>query len=125
MRYLVDTHILIWWVTAHKKLKSSIHQIIRDPQNEIFVSVMSGVEISIKRRTRKLRLKTTTKECFAKSGFEVLHVTLPHALELDTFPTYHKDPFDRILIAQARAEGITFITSDKKIWQYDVAVLKS
>ena len=88
---------------------------------------MSTIEISIKAKSGKLPLKTSTKQIFEISGFEVLNINLNHIIEFDKLPIHkdHKDPFDRILIAQAKVENLTLITSDPKIWKYKMSVLKS
>ena len=125
MRYLIDTHIFIWWLTNDKKLKTSIRKIIENKENQIIASIVSGIEISVKARTRKLKLKTTVKKMFEISGFEVLNINLNHAIELGKLPLFHKDPFDRILIAQAQIENLTLITTDEKIWKYNLSLLKA
>ena len=127
MRYLVDTHILIWWLTNDKKLKTSIRKIIEKKENQITLSVVSGIEVSIKSRTRRLKLMTTVKRMFEISDFKVLDVNLSHILELEKLPLYrnHKDPFDRILISQAKVENLTLITTDEKIWKYNLSLLKA
>lgn len=127
MHYLVDTHIFLWWLNGDKKLKSSIRKILENKENQIVASVVNGIEISIKSKTRKIKLKTTVEEMFKISGFKVLDVNLSHTLELDKLPLHsnHKDPFDRILISQARVENLTLITTDEKIWKYDLPLLKA
>ncbi len=125
MRYLIDTHILLWWVEDNKRLKSAVKQILTDPLNSIYVSVVSGLELSIKFQKGKLKLKTALEDCFVKSGFEILNITLPHAYELQKLTLYHKDPFDRILISQAKSENLTLITSDSKIWKYKLSLIKA
>lgn len=127
MRYLIDTHIFIWWLTNDKKLETFIREIIENKENQIVVSVASGIEVNVKIRTRKLKLKTTVKTMFEISGFKALEINLNHILELDklAWRKDHKDPFDRILISQARVENLTLITSDEKIWKYDVPLLKA
>lgn len=125
MKYLVDTQILIWWVNGDKNLKSQIKDVLKNPFNHVWASVVSGLEIAIKTRTGKLRTKTTLRDCFKKSGFEELEINLSHAIELKRLSLYHKDPFDRILISQAKVENLTLITSDRKIWKYEVPLLKA
>lgn len=120
MQYLVDTHILLWWLTANKRLKPGVKALLKDPKNAIFVSVVSGWEISIKQRNGKLPLQTTVQECFEKSGFLVKEITLAHVLTLDRLPQYHNDPFDRMLIAQAKADNLTLITDDPTIQKYPI-----
>ena len=126
MKYLVDTHIFLWWLNSEKRLKTSVIDILKDPDNIIYVSVVSAWEISIKLLAKShLRLKTTIEECFQKAGFEILEVKLAHVLQLKKLKDIHKDPFDRMLIAQAQCEGATLITGDEKIWKYDVEVLRA
>lgn len=126
MKYLVDTHVFIWWLEGNEKLKNSIRKIIEDKENQVLVSVVSGIETSIKSKSRKLKLKTTLKRMFKIAGLEILNVNLNHVLELDKLSLHkgHNDPFDRILIAQAKVENLTLVTSDPKIWKYKIALLK-
>ena len=121
-RYLIDTHILLWSLGEEDKLGSSLIKVLKDPSNEVFVSVASAWEISIKNKKGKLPLKTTLAECFKKSPFDILEIKLTHVLQLEKLPLYHKDPFDRMLIAQAIVEKLTIITQDKKISKYDVKI---
>ena len=127
MKYLLDTHTFIWWLEGNKKLKISIRKILESSENQILVSVVSGIEISIKSRSRKLNITTTVKKMFEISGFKVLNVDFNHVLEFNRLPFHpdHKDPFDRILIAQVKAENLTLITSDQKIWKYKISLLKA
>ncbi len=123
MRYLLDTHIFLWWLSGDKKLNQKTVELIKNPQNQIFVSVASAWEISIKRKIGKISLKTTIEECFKTSSFMILDITLNHILELDTLPLHHSDPFDRILVAQARTENFTFVTDDVKIKKYELKIV--
>ena len=127
MRYLLDTSIFLWTLNGDKKLKNGIKKIIQDPKNQIFISIASAWEISIKNRSGKLPLRTTLSKCFEISGFKTLDISLIHVLEFDKLPLYkdHKDPFDRILISQSRVGNLTFITTDEKIWKYDLTLLKA
>lgn len=124
MRFLLDTHIFLWALEGNKQLKDSVREIIINPDNQIFVSVVSGIEISIKSKIKKLKLKTTLEKMFDISGFGVLNVNFNHVLWMNTLPIYHRDPFDRILIAQAIVENLTLITSDEKIWKYKTSLIK-
>lgn len=125
MRYLIDTQIFIWWLDEDRNIKGFIRNILENSENQIFVSVISGIEISIKHKKRKLRLKTTIEKMFEISGFEALSVNLDHVIKLGKLPLYHKDPFDRILISQAKVEGLTLITSDEKILKYKISSIKA
>ena len=126
MKYLLDTHILLWSLNNDRRLKSSIKKILVDPEQVIYISVISAWELSIKLKTNPdFKLRTSIKEVFNISGFEILPVFFEHALAIGKLPLYHKDPFDRILIAQALAENLTLVTSDQKIWKYKVKIIKA
>ena len=125
MRYLLDTNIFLWALNDDPKLKYNIRKVLEDPKNEVYISVVNGWEISIKNRIGKLPLKTKLEECFKKSDFKVLDISLEHIFQLDKLSRYHNDPFDRILIAQAKVEGLTLITSDQKIWKYKLKLIKA
>ena len=120
MRYLLDTHIFLWWLADDKKLLEKPRELIKNPDNQIFISVASAWEMSIKSKIGKLSLKTTIHDCFEGSGFLVLDLLLTHVLELDKLPPYHQDPFDRILIAQSKVENLILISDDMKIKKYDI-----
>lgn len=123
MNYLLDTHAFIWWVENDKKLSDLWRQIISDPNNRISISVVSAWEMSIKLRSKKLKLKTSFGACFDHLEFDIIDITLLHIQELHKLPSHHKDPFDRMLVAQARVEECTLITIDKKLHMYDVPIL--
>ena len=124
MGYLLDTQIFLWWLNDDKKLGEKIKKIIANPQNLVFLSVASAWEIILKLKTKKLRLKTSPRKCFENLEFELLDIKLNHVLESHKLPYHHKDPFDRMLIAQARVEKLSLITSDTKIWQYKAPLVK-
>lgn len=126
MKYLLDTHIFLWSLNNDKKLKDFVKDILTNPENVIYTSVISAWEISIKLKTHPgFKLRTSIREAFAVSKFEILPVSFEHSLEVHKLPLYHKDPFDRLLIAQAKAEKLTLITSDSKIWKYKIPVIKA
>lgn len=126
MKYLLDTHILLWSLNNDRRLKDHIREILIDPENMIYISVSSAWEIGIKLKTNPdFKLKTTLREAFAISGFEILPIYFEHTLQVGKLPLYHNDPFDRILIAQAKTEGLTLITSDPKIWKYNISQIKA
>lgn len=126
MRCLLDTHIFLWSLTNDRRLKRSIKEILIDPGNLIYVSVVSAWELSIKLKTHPgFKLKTSVRKAFTISGFEILPISFEHTLQVYQLPLHHKDPFDRILIAQVKVEGLTLITSDPKIWKYKTSILKA
>ncbi len=126
MRYLLDTHIFLWSLNNDRRLKDDIKKILINPELAVFISVASAWELSIKTKTHPgFELRTSIKEAFNISGFGILSIFLEHALTVGKLPLYHKDPFDRILIAQALAENLTLITSDQKIWKYKLSLIKA
>ena len=126
MKYLCDTQIFLWWLNGDKRLKSSIKNIIRNSANFFLVSVVNGWEISIKLQNNpEFKLKSSIETSFQKSNMEILDVKLSHVLEFHKLPVIHKDPFDRMLVAQAKVEGAILISADSKIWKYNVPVLKA
>ncbi len=126
MKYLLDTHIFLWSLDNNRRLKDSIKKILVDPGQVIYISVVSAWELSIKSKTNLgFKLRTSIKKAFNISKFEILPIFFEHALAVEKLPLIHKDPFDRILIAQALAENLTLVTSDKKIWKYKLPLIKA
>ena len=109
---------------GHKRLPEKIIDKITDPQNKVLVSVATVWEIAIKSSLNQIRISFDIEKSIVKAGFEVLVIEVSHALGIEKLPIYHKDPFDRILVSQAQAEGLTLVTSDQKIWKYDINILK-
>jgi len=118
--YLLDTHILLWWLSNDKKLTKRLRDCISSPQNNIFVSSVSVWEIVIKKSLNKLKVPDNLKETLDASDFNVLSMTTEHALCVEHLPLIHHDPFDRLLIAQCIVEDLVLITSDKVIPQYKI-----
>lgn len=104
-------------------LRSPVRERISDPQHAVFVSAATIWEIGIKQRKGKLRIAEDVTPFVDLSGFKRLDVTFEHAVAAGELPLHHRDPFDRMLIAQARVEGLTLATADSKIARYDVPVL--
>lgn len=123
-KYLLDTHFFIWWLTGDNRLQSSTKDIIKNPGNIVYASVVSAWEMSIKLKANpKFKLRVSIKKAFEIAGFDVLDISLRHVISMHKLPLYHKDPFDRMLIAQANAEGCILITKDPKIKKYKVKAL--
>jgi PIN domain nuclease of toxin-antitoxin system len=122
-RYLLDTHILIWWLYDLPQLQPHHRTFIEDTQNAIYVSTASLWEIEIKRGIGKLVIDDRYQEAIESGGFEMLAIEAAHTLGLRSLPSIHNDPFDRMLIAQAKCEKMALLTVDEKVKQYPVSCL--
>lgn len=124
MRILLDTHAFLWWLDNHLQLSDRAHQIIQDGANEIYFSAASGWEIAIKAQLGKLKLPANIEqfvtEQVALNHFTPLPAHLSHALAVYRLPLLHRDPFDRILVAQSQLEKLPILTLDPLIAQYAV-----
>jgi len=121
MKLLLDTHILIWWLDpAISKLSKAAHAAISDSQNLVFVSAATAWEITIKKALGKLDAPDNLEEELAKHRFQPLPITISHALAVGELPRHHNDPFDRILVAQAKVEDLTLVTRDENLTKYDI-----
>ena len=124
-RYLLDTHVFIWFVTQNLRLSREVDAIITAPSNEAFVSIASIWEISIKVGLDKMpALPGEPEELMRATGLIQLDINVDHAKLAGHLPFHHRDPFDRMLIAQAQIDGLTLITDDRRIARYDVATLR-
>jgi PIN domain nuclease of toxin-antitoxin system len=123
LRLLLDTHTLLWALLEPRRLSPTALSTIADGDNDVFVSVVSAWEIEIKRTKGKLPMPTPVGEALAEQGFGTVPVVLDHVLAVESLPRHHRDPFDRILIAQAQLEGMTLVTSDRAVRKYPVAIL--
>ncbi len=127
MRLLLDTHVLLWWHDQPARLTETAYDAINDLGNDVFISVVNGWEIQIKAQLGKLTLPKPLhiilQEEQTTNGFRLLPVTIEHVYALDSFPLHHRDPFDRLLIAQAHQEGLTLVTHDPKLSPYSVSLL--
>lgn len=122
-KFLIDTHIFIWWMEKSKSLSPKTYDLLKNPQTQVFVSVASIWEMIFKKERKKLKFSINLEDGLRKTGFTLLPITLTHVLELQKLPMHHNDPFDRIIIAQSKAENIIFISDDAKIKVYDVKIL--
>ena len=121
MRLLLDTHVLIWWDSGVAMSKDAI-EAIREA-DQVYVSAVTGWEIAIKTSLGRLETSRTTAVAVAESGFEELPVRLAHSEQVERLPSHHRDPFDRMLVAQAKAEGLTLVTRDRALGQYGVRLI--
>jgi PIN domain nuclease of toxin-antitoxin system len=123
MRLLLDTHVVIWW-DAGEALRPEAFDTIRNA-SEIYVSAASAWEIGIKTALGKLRSTRTLATVIAENGFIELPVMVKHAQAVAALPALHRDPFDRLLVAQAKVEGLTLLTRDPQVAAYEGRVLRA
>ncbi len=125
MNLLLDTHALLWFLADDPPLTPTAKALIEDPGNRKLVSVASCWEIAIKVALKKLDLgesaKTFLPRELAANGFDLLAIELAHATFVEALPPHHKDPFDRLLIAQAIIEGLSLVSADAILDQYGVS----
>ncbi|GAB3906587.1 type II toxin-antitoxin system VapC family toxin [Kibdelosporangium lantanae] len=120
---LLDTHVLLWWLFDDPNLSPGVANLIAHGGESITVSAVSGFEIATKQALGKLEAPDDLEEQVEQSGFTQLPLTLAHGVAAGKLPPHHNDPFDRLLIAQARIEGLTLVTADHFIQMYDVPTL--
>jgi PIN domain nuclease of toxin-antitoxin system len=120
---LLDTHVLLWWLFDDPNLNPGVANLIANGGESITVSAVSGFEIATKQALGRLNAPDDLEEQVEQSGFTQLPLTLAHGVAAGKLPPHHKDPFDRLLIAQARLEGLTLVTADRFIQMYDVPTL--
>jgi PIN domain nuclease of toxin-antitoxin system len=127
MKLLADTHILMWAAIAPEKLSMAAATALKDESNQLFYSAASIWEVAIKSALHKTNFNTDARVLYRgllDAGYIELPVTSEHAAMAYSLPLIHKDPFDRILIAQATVEGITLLTSDRQIAKYPGPIRK-
>jgi PIN domain nuclease of toxin-antitoxin system len=126
-KYLLDSHTFLWWESDADQLSSTAYAILTDRRNTLLLSIASIWEMQIKLQTGKLKLNLPLAELVSnqviKNQVILLPVLFPHVLELDKLPPHHRDPFDRILVAQALVEDATLISRDSEIVKYPVSVI--
>lgn len=127
MNLLIDTHVLLWWADASDRLGPLAREAISAVNNSVWVSAASMWEIAIKSGIGRITFDdpfdVALPRELERSGFRELPIRIVHALAVERLPRHHADPFDRLLVAQARIEGHTLVTADHKISDYDVKVL--
>jgi PIN domain nuclease of toxin-antitoxin system len=121
-RLLLDTHIFLWWRGEPSRLAPKVQSSIATA-DIVFVSVASAWEAAIKASLGRLELPDTVEAGALASGFEKLLISFSHAEQAASLPHHHRDPFDRMLVAQAKAEGLTLVTHDRLLAPYDVEIL--
>src|SRR4051794_34918073 len=120
MTLLLDTHVFLWWLDDPRLLSKAAWKAISDGMNTVYISAAVAWEITIKRSLGKLDAPDDLEAAILANRFLPLAVTIPHALAVRTLPEHHRDPFDRLLIAQARHEGFKIVSRDPHIPRYDV-----
>ena len=122
---LLDTHVLLWANESPERLSSDAVTALENPANDLLVSPVSVAEIEIKRQLGKLSMNHSCAELVEHLASGWLDLTAAHAAGLRVLPTLHRDPFDRLLVAQAIAENLTLVTADRKVIAYPVVTLRA
>ena len=127
MKYLLDTHAFLWFVSEDNRLSSKAQSIIKNSQNEVYFSAVSAWEISIKIRLGRLTIEEDLEpfiiKQLAENNFQTLSITIFHSIHTSKLPEIHKDPFDRMIIAQSQVEDMHLISRDKNIKKYKIPVV--
>lgn len=127
MGYLLDTHVVLWLANEPDKLTDDVQAVLLDKQTVIYFSAVSLWEIAIKSALKKANFVVDLPKLYQQLiyyNYLELPVISKYCLQVESLPFHHKDPFDRLLVAQAMSEGLTLITHDKQIWKYSLPVLK-
>ena len=125
MNLLLDTHVLLWWLDANPNLSEKAKSTIADGNNLIFVSAVVIWEIRIKQALGKLAIPDNFRRVLDQQPFEMLAITAEHAHAIGDLPAIHHDPFDRMLIAQAKVEGFAIVTRDSIVQEYKVQTIQA
>ncbi len=122
MSLLLDTHVVLWWLTDDQSLSEDV-KVMLDQQPDVFVSPATIWELVIKQNVGKLKAPVDLAEQIRDGDFRELPITAKHAITAGRLPPIHRDPFDRMLVAQAQCDGLTLATRDAQIQRYDVPTL--
>jgi PIN domain nuclease of toxin-antitoxin system len=122
MRLLLDTHVVLWWLEDHPRLSGHVADLLLS-ETDVFVSSASVWEIAVKQALGRLQGPEDLPEQVLAAQFAVLDITARHGIAAARLPLHHRDPFDRILVAQAVGEGLTIATADRHVQRYDVPIL--
>lgn len=125
MRFLLDTHVLLWWLANDDTLGAEVRESISSPYSSVFVSAATVWEISIKRTLGKLEAPSDLLYRIESNRFEPLPMTSSHAQAAGALPRHHDDPFDRMLVAQAMQENLTLLTRDPRVGPYGVDTMRA
>ena len=125
MNLILDTHVLLWWLDDHPSLGELARTNISNGNNLVFISAAVIWEIRIKEALDKLNIPPDFREVLDQQPFETLAITIEHAHEIANLPLIHRDPFDRMLVAQAKVEKFTVVTGDPIFKKYRIPVIKA
>ena len=127
MKLLLDTHAFLWWIGDDARLSPAAREAIADPGNDVTFSVASAWELAIKAALGRFdsdgELGAFLGEHLRRNAFRLLPVSLEHAVSVATLPQSHRDPFDRMLVAQAAVEGMTLVSRDPQLRKYEIPLL--
>ncbi len=123
MRLLIDSHVLLWAARSPERLSARVRDAIDDPWNEVHWSLATAWELTIKQTIGRLYLERPIEEAAEALGLTLLPVSLQHVLATSLLPLHHRDPFDRMLVAQAAVESLTLATADRQLAAYPVSTL--
>jgi PIN domain nuclease of toxin-antitoxin system len=127
MRALLDTHAFLWWITDDPRLSPQVRKIIGEGTNELFLSAASGWEIAIKAQLGRLELSGDLVGFISRqlhlNALQSLPIQMSHAVHVHTLPGLHRDPFDRLLVAQSQLENLPILTADPQIARYSVTTI--
>jgi PIN domain nuclease of toxin-antitoxin system len=123
LRLLLDTHTLLWTLAEPDRLSAQAVAAIAAEDSEVFVSVVSPWEMAIAKGRGRMNPPDDLKERLAENRFELMPVRLRHIRAIESMPHHHRDPFDRMLVAQAQVDGLTLVSVDRKLRQYPVSLL--
>lgn len=120
MKLLLDTHVFLWWDSADSHLLETFRSAIASRKNEVYVSAATVWEIAIKCASGKLKFQGSASKAIEEHGFVPMPITVENAEWAGSLPQIHRDPFDRLLVAQAQLEGLTLVSVDEQILRYQV-----
>lgn len=123
MKLLLDTHVALWWLADDARIGGNADRELSDETNRVLLSAAVIWEIAIKRSLGKLRAPADLVETLIRAGVQPLPITLDHASAVEALPWHHRDPFDRLLVAQALSEGAAIVSRDERLRRYGVSVV--
>ena len=124
MSLLLDSHVLLWWLEGNPRLGSRVRDLLADPKRRVYVSAATVWEIGIKQALGKIMVPEALVDVIEAEGFDELPISARHAQAASLLPNHHRDPFDRMLAAQAMLENMRLVSHDKALLAYDVEVLR-